>query len=144
MEDSARASQGCLFEEMNLAGASSSARREGDEGDSQYLLHHEGGDNLAYSEGLTMEKSLLEGKSYLGDIGQPSCCLVSSSTKKDPNLTHPGEMLPVLESFIIEPLTENADVNIYQREIDIDKFEFSSTSIECARIHEQLCKSTVM
>ncbi|XP_027063335.1 uncharacterized protein [Coffea arabica] len=144
MEDSARASQGCLFEEMNLAGASSSARREGDEGDSQYLLHHEGGDNLAYSEGLTMERSLLEGKSYLGDKGQPSCCLVSSSTKKDPNLTHPGEMLPVLESFIIEPQTENADVNISPREIDFDKFEFSRTSIERARILEQICKSTVM
>ncbi|KAL3503632.1 hypothetical protein ACH5RR_038081 [Cinchona calisaya] len=142
--DPARVSHGCLIEEMNLADSSSDARKESSEEDDQYLLPHECGHNLAYSEGLVMDRSLLEGESYLRVDGQLSCGLVWIQSKRDLDLTGAGETMPVLESFNIDPQTESEEVNISGHGINFDKFEFPRTSVERASILDQICKSTVM
>lgn len=138
--DPARLSQGLSIEEINLA----SARNNSNEEDHQYLLHLEREDNLANSEGLVKERSLLEGKSYLGLDGQLSCGLAWSPPKKDLDMSGREEMMPELEGFLLDPQTENEEVNIPGHGINFDKFKFPGTSTEHASILEQICKSTVM
>ncbi|KAL3508362.1 hypothetical protein ACH5RR_027763 [Cinchona calisaya] len=138
IEVPARVFQGFSIQEMDLASSSIDARKDSNEEDHQHLLHFEAEDNLANSEGLVKEKS------YLGVDEQLLCGSDWSPPKNDMELTGAERMMPELEGFIIDPQTENEEVNIPGHGINFDKLEFPRTSAERASILEQICKSTVM